>query len=77
MEGLHGMGLECVKPEGAFYAFPKVADETAAQKLIDNGVIVAPGTAFGEGGKGHIRLSYATSEDNIKKALVIMEKVLV
>lgn len=77
MEGLHGMGIECVKPEGAFYAFPKVADESAAQKLIDNGVIVAPGTAFGKNGEGHIRLSYATSEDNIRKALVIMEKVLV
>ncbi|MBE0521453.1 MAG: pyridoxal phosphate-dependent aminotransferase [Candidatus Methanoperedenaceae archaeon] len=77
MEGLNGMGIKCVRPEGAFYAFPEVAGEDAPQKLIENGVIVAPGTAFGKNGKGHIRLSYATSENNIRKALEIMEKVLV
>jgi aspartate aminotransferase len=77
MEGLHGMGIKCVTPEGAFYAFPEVADDDAPRKLLENGVIVAPGTAFGRKGAGHIRLSYATSEDNIRKALGIMEKVLV
>ncbi|HEY9204534.1 MAG TPA: pyridoxal phosphate-dependent aminotransferase [Candidatus Methanoperedens sp.] len=76
MEGLNGMGIKCVRPQGAFYAFPEVADEEAPQKLIKNGVIVVPGASFGEHGKGHIRISYATSEENIMRALGIMEKVL-
>jgi aspartate aminotransferase len=76
LNGLYGMGINCVKPQGAFYAFPEVADEDAPQKLINKGVIVVPGVAFGENGKGHIRISYATSEGNLRRALGIMEKVL-
>ncbi len=77
MEGLNSMGIKCVKPQGAFYAFPEVADEEAPSKLIKNGVIVTPGSAFGEKGKGHLRISYAASEENLREALGIMEKVLV
>ncbi|MBC7085526.1 MAG: pyridoxal phosphate-dependent aminotransferase [Methanomethylovorans sp.] len=77
MAGLKSMGLHCVVPKGAFYAFPEVDDCTeVAGKLISNGVIVVPGTAFGDGGDGHIRISYASSISNIQKALKIMEKVL-
>ncbi len=76
LEGLSSIGIKCVKPSGAFYAFPEIADEEAPQKLIENGVIVVPGRAFGEKGKGHIRISYATSLENIRKALVIMKRVL-
>ena len=46
MEGLDSMGIKCVKPEGAFYAFPEVEDEDAPQKLLKNGVIVVPGFGF-------------------------------
>ena len=76
LEGLNSMGIHCIRPQGAFYAFPEVEDEDASRKLIENGVIVVPGTAFGENGKGHIRISYATASENIRKALGIMEKVL-
>jgi aspartate aminotransferase len=76
LEGLETMGIRCVKPQGAFYAFPELEDEDAPHKLIKNGVIVVPGTAFGEKGRGHIRISYATSEENLRKALGVMEKVL-
>jgi len=76
LEGFSSMGIKCVKPQGAFYAFPEVADDAAPQKLIKEGVIVVPGSAFGENGKGHIRISYSTSERNLKKALGIMERVL-
>jgi len=76
LEGFSSMGVKCVKPQGAFYAFPEVADEDAPQKLIKEGVIVVPGSAFGEKGKGHIRISYSTSEGNLRKALGIMERVL-
>ncbi len=77
MEGFGSMGVKCVKPQGAFYAFPEVEDEEAPQKLLKNGVIVTPGSAFGVNGKGHIRISYSTSEANLRKALDIMERVLV
>lgn len=76
LDGLHAIGVRCIRPEGAFYAFPEVEDEDAPRKLIEKGVIVVPGISFGEHGKGHIRLSYATSEDDIKRALTIMENVL-
>lgn len=76
VEGLGIMGIKCVKPEGAFYAFPEVEDEDAPQKLLKNGVIVVPGSAFGENGKGHIRISYAVSEENLRRSLAIMERVL-
>ncbi len=76
LDGLREIGIKCVKPRGAFYAFPEVEDEDAALKLLEKGVIVVPGTAFGIHGRGHIRISYATSAENLRKALGIMEKVL-
>ena len=69
--------MECALPRGAFYAFPKVSNSAeVASKLISNGIIVVPGTAFGSEGDGYIRISYAASMKNIEKALSIMEKVL-
>ncbi len=80
VKGLNSIGLRCPSPKGAFYAFPEVPDgltsEELASKMISNGVIVVPGTAFGELGEGHIRLSYASSMDNLKRALDLMENVL-
>lgn len=78
VEGLQSMGIKCIIPNGAFYAFPEVENcIEVTEKLIKNGVIVVPGTAFGTGGEGHIRISYAASMDNILKALDIIEKVIV
>ncbi|WP_094227477.1 pyridoxal phosphate-dependent aminotransferase [Methanolobus psychrotolerans] len=80
VEGLNSIGLNCASPKGAFYAFPEVPEGSTsgevASKLVSNGVIVVPGTAFGDRGEGHIRLSYASSKDKLKSALDIMEKVL-
>ncbi len=73
---LHGMGLECVRPQGAFYAFPKVGDEArVVTELVQKGVIATPGTAFGPCGKGYMRLAYANSMANIQKAVAIMKTV--
>jgi aspartate aminotransferase len=73
---LHGMGLECVRPQGAFYAFPKVGDEArVVTELVQKGVIATPGTAFGPCGKGYMRLAYANSMANIRKAVAIMKTV--
>jgi aspartate aminotransferase len=73
---LQGMGLECVRPQGAFYAFPKVGDEArVVSELVKKGVIATPGTAFGPNGKGYMRLAYANSMPNIEKAVAIMKTV--
>jgi aspartate aminotransferase len=73
---LHAMGLHCVKPQGAFYAFPRVGDEArVVSELIKKGVIATPGTAFGPQGKGYMRLAYATSMADIRKAVAIMKTV--
>lgn len=80
VEGLNSIGLKCASPKGAFYAFPEVPEgmtsSEVASILLSNGVITVPGTAFGERGEGHIRLSYASSMEKLKTALDIMEKVL-
>jgi aspartate aminotransferase len=77
MKGLREIGLDCVQPEGAFYAFPRVDNSMeAVQELLEKGVITTPGTAFGSNGENYIRLSYATSDENILSALEIMGQVL-
>jgi aminotransferase len=67
------MGIDCFRAGGAFYAFPESpwpdADEFAEALLEAEGVAVVPGTAFGEGGGGHLRVSYATSMSELKQAL--------
>ncbi len=72
-------GFECLKPKGAFYVFPSFDfDLTAkelAMKLLDDGVIATPGTAFGPTGEGHLRFSYANSTENIKEAMDIVKNV--
>jgi len=72
-------GIRCACPAGAFYAFPNVAPilERAALKaqgladrlLADYGAAVLAGTAFGPGGEGHLRLSFATSPEHIALGL--------
>jgi aspartate aminotransferase len=76
VEGLNGIpGVECIAPQGAFYAFPKIsATGLPAGKLADllldeAGVACLSGTAFGRHGEGHLRLSYANSRENISRAL--------
>ncbi len=68
-------GVSCRVPHGAFYVFPNVSNlglksKALADRLLDEGgVAVLPGTAFGAHGEGYIRLSYANSQENIRKAL--------
>jgi len=76
VEGLNKIpGISCRLPKGAFYVFPNVKEvgmkckELANYLLSEAGVATLAGTDFGEYGEGYIRLSYATSQDNIKKAL--------
>ncbi|HEV2742213.1 MAG TPA: pyridoxal phosphate-dependent aminotransferase [Rubrobacter sp.] len=75
-------GVECISPQGAFYAFPKIsgtgrpAGELADLLLEEAGVACLSGTAFGRHGEGHLRLSYANSRENISRALDRMHEVL-
>lgn len=74
-------GVTCVEPNGAFYAFVNCKSyEPDSFKLVnyllENGVAVIPGGAFGEQGEGFLRLSYATSMENIKEGVDRIEKAL-
>lgn len=82
VDRLNAMGLTCFEPRGAFYAFPSVkstgltGDEFAEKLLFTKKVAVVPGSAFGESGRDFIRISYAYSIENIKKALDTIEEFL-
>lgn len=71
LDGLADAGLETPTPNGAFYVMPEVPDGWATE-VIDRGVIVVPGDAFGANGAGHARLSYATSMTELEEAIDIM-----
>jgi aspartate/methionine/tyrosine aminotransferase len=68
-------GVSCITPKGAFYAFPNVsktgwaAKKLAGALLEDAGVALIGGPDFGVNGEGFIRVSYANSEENIRKAI--------
>jgi aminotransferase len=73
--GLNELGLPTFEPRGAFYAFPNItasgmSDEEFSQKLLEEEkVAVVPGSAFGAGGAGFVRCSYATAYEKIEEAL--------
>src|SRR5687768_9814433 len=73
-ERLNKMGLHCFEPRGAFYAFPNITstgldDDTFCERLLkEERVVVVPGSAFGERGRGHIRACYASSMEQIVEA---------
>ncbi|NPV78237.1 MAG: aminotransferase class I/II-fold pyridoxal phosphate-dependent enzyme [Anaerolineae bacterium] len=80
VSGLNQIGLPTFEPKGAFYAFPKISDvglddEAFANRLLqEEHVAVVPGSAFGAGGEGFVRCSYATAYEKIEEALRRMEK---
>ena len=74
------MNVPCFEPYGAFYVFPCIkefgmtSEEFATRLLQEEKVAAVPGTAFGESGEGHLRISYAYSLENLKKAMERMKK---
>jgi len=82
VHGLNQLGLTTFEPKGAFYAFPNIAasgmdDEIFAEKLLqEEHVAVVPGNAFGAGGDGFVRCSYATAYEKIEEALRRMERFM-
>ncbi len=80
--GLNALGLDCFEPRGAFYAFPSIAktgmssDAFCDTLLKEEQVATIPGSAFGEGGDGYVRMAYATSYEKIETALERMHRFL-
>ena len=82
VHGLREAGLECYEPKGAFYVFPCIkstgmtSDEFCEKFLLSERVAAIPGTAFGPGGEGFVRMCYATSMDDLNEALVRLKRFL-
>lgn len=74
-------GIQCNVPDGAFYIFPKYDADLPSAKLAEillkeGHVAVTPGSAFGPSGEGFFRLSYATSEEQIREGIFRIKKVM-
>lgn len=82
MKELRDMGISCFEPMGAFYVFPNIrrfgmtSEEFATRLLQEQRVAVVPGSAFGECGEGFLRISYAYSIEDLKKALVKIQNFI-
>ena len=73
-KSLTDIGLDCFKPQGAFYAFPSIrctglSSEAFCERLLaEKHVVCVPGNAFGPSGEGHIRCCYATATEKLMEA---------
>jgi aspartate aminotransferase len=71
-------GMSCVRPLGAFYAFPSftwpMTALEAATGLLREGLLCTPGDAFGSLGEGHLRFSFANSRENLRRAMAILRE---
>jgi len=82
LKGLRDMGLPCFEPRGAFYMFPCIrstglsSEEFCSRFLVEKKVAVIPGSAFGPGGEGFVRMCYASSVENIETALARMAEFI-
>lgn len=79
---LRNMGLEVNEPKGAFYVFPSIkkfnmsSEEFCLRLLSEEKIACVPGSAFGTGGEGYIRISYCYSMEELKKALLGLKKFI-
>ena len=83
LKELAEMGMQAVKPDGAFYIFAKIPAkygkddmQFALDLAFKEKVGITPGSAFGPGGEGYVRLSYASSDENLHEAMKRMKKFL-
>ena len=69
------LGMDCFEPYGAFYMFPCIkrfgmtSEEFATRLLREEKIAIVPGTAFGDCGEGYLRVSYAYSMEELKRAI--------
>ena len=79
---LNELGMECHMPQGAFYAFPSIKRlgmsslDLAKDLLAQEKVALVPGNAFGSQCADHVRISYASSYDNLREAVARMKRYL-
>ena len=79
---LRNMGLEVNEPKGAFYVFPSIkkfnmsSEEFCLKLLNEEKIACVPGSSFGIGGEGYIRISYCYSMEELKKALLGLKKFI-
>jgi aminotransferase len=82
VDALNAIGLECHTPEGAFYVFPSIKSsgensmDFAQNLLKKEKVALVPGVAFGKSCEGYVRISYASSYENLKEAVLRIERYL-
>lgn len=83
LKQLAEMGMQAVKPEGAFYIFAKIPAkygqddmQFALDLAFKEKVGITPGSAFGPGGEGYVRMSYASSDENLREAMKRIKKFL-
>jgi aspartate aminotransferase len=74
-------GVECQKPKGAIYVFPRVTvdgmnSQEVAMELLKDGVLCSPGSAFGPSGEGHLRFAYTISQADISRGMDKVEETL-
>ena len=75
MDSFRKMDLPCFEPYGAFYVFPDISEfgmtseEFSTALLMEENVAVVPGSAFGDCGDKHVRISYAYSLDELREAM--------
>ena len=81
-ERLKGMGIDVIKPNGAFYIFPSIEKfgmpsyDFAIRLLKEGGVAAVPGSAFTEYGEGFLRISYAYSMPVLEEGMNRLEKFI-
>ena len=74
--------IECVKPGGAFYVFPKISINNKTSKEISNYLLekkfvaTVPGSSFGDNGEGFLRISYASKIENLKKFIELLKEFM-
>ena len=79
---LKEIGLDVVVPKGSFYVFPSIkkfnipSEEFALRLLHEDKVACVPGTAFGSGGEGYLRISYCYSEEELIEGLKRIERFI-
>ncbi|MDK2889982.1 MAG: aspartate aminotransferase [Methanoculleus sp.] len=74
-DGLSGLGFDFPRPEGAFYMFVPMG-RSLIEKAVENGIIIVPGSAFGSRAPEYARFSYATSRENLSRAVGRLEALM-
>jgi aspartate/methionine/tyrosine aminotransferase len=80
-EGLNAIdGIKCLKPESTFYAFPNIKSfglsswDLAKYLVREHKVAVVPGSIFGKGGEGYVRLSFAASAEQLREGIARIQR---